>query len=176
MMFLGIDQSYTSTGICMVDENKTLLHHELIKSNKNEDIFLRSKFIIDKICSLINLNSPNAVGIEGLSFSNFGNATRDLAGLQFVLVHLLRFDLDYNDSMLAIVPPTKLKSYGCGKGNAKKDEMVDSLPKSVLQSFQDSNYKKSTGLYDATDAYYIACYTCEQFLKNPIINRRTALN
>lgn len=175
MLILGIDQSYTSTGICMIDQNKHILHHELIKSDKTQDIFLRSKFIIDRISYIINMNSPNAIGIEGLSFSNFGNATRDLAGLQFVLVHMLRFDFDYNNSMLAIIPPTKLKMYGSGKGNSKKDDMVASLPENVLQLFKDSNYKKTSGLYDATDAYFIACYTLEQFLKNPIINKRTVL-
>lgn len=156
--YLGIDQSYNSCGIVVLDEKAKVIVSDTLKSSKDRDIFYRAEEISEQIVSYAHGYNAVMVGIEGLAFSKFGDATRDLAGLQFVIVNRLRYSSNYDDSMITIVSPNELKKFATTKGNAKKEEMVDSLPKNVLESFQEQNYRKTTGLYDVTDAYWIARY------------------
>lgn len=160
--FLGIDQSFNSCGVVVLNEKKKIIEATTIKSSKEQDIFDRAWFIADQLSSkFITKYVPEVVGLEGLAFSKFGDATRDLAGLQFTIVNYLRQRHEYVNGELIIVSPNTLKKFATTKGNAKKEQMVDSLPKNVLESFQKQNYKKTTGLYDVTDAYWIARYIIE---------------
>jgi Holliday junction resolvasome RuvABC endonuclease subunit len=161
--YLGIDQSFTSCGVVVLNEKQKVIEATTIKTSKDDnDIFDRAWFIAESISSnFINKYAPEIVGLEGLAFSKFGDATRDLAGLQFTLVNYIRHMHTYDSDNLLIVSPNELKKFATTKGNAKKEQMVDSLPKNVLESFQKQNYKKTTGLYDVTDAYWIARYTIE---------------
>lgn len=160
--FLGIDQSFNSCGVVVLDEKKKIVEATTIKSSKEQDIFDRAWFIADQLSSkFITKYVPEFIGLEGLAFSKFGDATRDLAGLQFTIVNYLRQRHTYGSGDLLIVSPNTLKKFATTKGNAKKEQMVASLPKNVLESFQKQNYKKTTGLYDVTDAYWIARYIIE---------------
>ncbi|TFH08865.1 MAG: hypothetical protein E4H14_05635 [Candidatus Thorarchaeota archaeon] len=159
--YMGIDQSFTSCGVIVLNQKSKVVHSSTIKSPKTDgiDIFDRAWFIAKKVSDLINEYTPERVGLEGLAFSKFGDATRDLAGLQFILVNHLRRVHSYDN--LIIVSPNELKKFATTRGNAKKEQMVDSLPKNVLESFQKQNFKKTTGLYDVTDAYWIAKYVSD---------------
>ncbi|TFG97007.1 hypothetical protein E4H12_09710 [Candidatus Thorarchaeota archaeon] len=171
--YLGIDQSFTSCGIVVLDEKKKVLKSVTIKSPKEQDIFARAWFIAEGITEYINEYTPEIIGVEGLAFSKFGDATRDLAGLQFTLVNYLRHSHSYDESNLIIITPNELKKFATTKGNAKKEQMVDSLPKNVLESFQKQNYKKTTGLYDVTDAYWIARFVLEVSQRKPDAKSKT---
>jgi Holliday junction resolvasome RuvABC endonuclease subunit len=161
---MGIDQSYNSCGVVFIDQDQNLLEFFKLSSNKEDDIYARSQKITNEISSLIDKFSPNVVGLEGLAFSKFGNATRDLAGLQFTIVHRIRYYHNLRGPI--IVAPNMLKKFVI-KGNATKDEMVANLPTNVLDSFKLRNLKKTTGLYDMTDAYWIARFTLDQ---SPVID------
>ena len=180
--FLGIDQSFTSTGIVVLDDIGAMIKFATIKSDKQLDAFERAWLISQEISnSYINFYAPEMVGLEGLAFSKFGDATRDLAGLQFTLVNCLRHVHSYDEAdeelapgtSVIIVSPNELKKFATGKGNAKKQQMVDCLPKNVLESFKKQNYKKTTGLYDLADAYWIAKYTSEVFQRRSDANSKT---
>lgn len=160
--YIGIDQSYTSSGIVILDSNQAIIHDERICSSTDDDIFARAWFVADSISATINKFKPKCVGIEGLAFSKFGNATRDLAGLQFTIIHRLRYTHSFAE--LVIVTPNELKKYATTKGNADKKEMFRCLPKDVSERFE-ANYKKTKGLFDITDAYWIARYTLEKDIK-----------
>ncbi len=85
-----------------------------------------------------------------------GNATRDLAGLQFSIINKIKFILEKD---ITIVAPPTLKKSATGSGKASKEEMIEALPKEVLELFtKDKNWKKSRGLTDVTDAYFLARY------------------
>lgn len=155
MRVLGIDQSYTSTGVTVIDSDDDvdlLYYYSIIRSNIEQDKFDRAKQISSVLQDLCRANKPNYVGIEGLAFGMRGDATRDLAGLQFLIVNKIR-ELEIK---VFIIAPNSVKKIGAGKGNAKKEEMYAALPLEVKTKFLATGAKKTTGLYDLTDSYFIA--------------------
>lgn len=162
MFYIGIDQSYTSTGFVVLDDNNTLLYSNVFSSPKENDAFTRSWNLSELIITEIAKYKDCAIAIEGLAFSMTGNATRDLAGLQFTIVNKIKFIL--NKSVLIVAPPS-LKKHATGNGKASKELMINALPQEVLYVFtKEKNWKKSRGLTDVTDAYFLADY----LIKNKI--------
>ena len=165
-MFLGIDQSFTSAGYCLVDNNSDVVSFGTIKTKKGDgDMFYRSHTISKAMINLITLYKPTLIGLEGLAFGGVGNATRDLAGLQHVLVTNIRYTTVFGDN-LVIVPPTDLKKFATTKGGAKKEVMYDCMPEDFKKKIQDMNFKKTTGMYDIADAYWIAQYIRSKKITN----------
>lgn len=148
---LSIDQSFTSSGICIFEDGK-MIHAERFVTDKALDIYERAWKVADKVVDVAKHFNVSHVGIEGLAFSKFGDATRDLAGLQFVIITRLRFIENMN---VVIVPPNTVKKVATGKGNAKKEELLECLPPDIREVFDKMNLKKSTGLLDLTDAFWI---------------------
>jgi Holliday junction resolvasome RuvABC endonuclease subunit len=157
---LGIDQSFTSTGVVFLEENDIIMA-DRIRATKGTDRFDQAFEITYRIRELCLEYKPEEVGLEGLAFAKFGNVTRDLSGLQFVIVVYLRRILKM-DLNIEIVPPTTLKKFATGRGNAKKEEMYACLPEEAKILFENHRYKKTTGLYDVTDAYFLAKYVYEK--------------
>lgn len=156
MIIMGIDQSYTCTGISVLDtEGSTFF--TTIKTEKSTQldemgIFRRAKQVADSILTLIEQHSPDMVIIEGLAFGARGNATRDLSGLMFIIVNTI----DSLNIPVKIVSPTSVKAFAV-KGKASKKEMFDALPADIKQTIGD-NFKITKGRYDVTDAYFLAMY------------------
>ena len=156
MYYIGIDQSYTSTGLVVLDEDKKIIDCRVITTPKTDEIFKRSWDVANLIAVEIKKYSECELAIEGLAFSMRGNATRDLAGLQFAIVNKIKFEL--MKEVLIVAPPT-LKKSATGSGRAKKEEMIAALPADVLELFTGpKNWKKSRGLTDVTDAFFLACH------------------
>lgn len=151
-IFMGIDQSYTSTGICVIKDDE-VAYFDCIKTAKSNDVFHRCWEVTDKIRSLIKEHNPDYVSIEGLAFGMTGNATRDLAGLQFSIITTAKYIDGVN---IDIITPLSLKKFATGNGKAKKDDMMAAIPANVLDVFKARGYKKTTGLADLTDAYFLA--------------------
>ena len=152
MKFLGIDQSYSSTGVVLI-ENDTVLDFQKFTSDKSKDIFERCWDVVAQIRQYMQKHNPDYIALEGLAFGMMGNATRDLAGLQFSIITVARYiDLINID----IVTPLTLKKFATGNGKAKKDDMMASLPTETLEMFKNKGFKKTTGLADLADAYFLA--------------------
>ena len=132
---------------------------KLYKTDADKDIFERAYDITSHIVDLVRIHKPDLIALEGLAFSKFGNATRDLAGLQFTIVTTLRHVLH---ERVMIIPPNTVKKRATGKGNAKKEELYAVLPEGIKQYFLDLGAKKTKGLYDLTDAYWIGQAAMEQ--------------
>ena len=160
-IFIGVDQSLTCTGY-VVKQNDNIVDFGTIKTTAADgDVFARTQIIADKLSEIVNSYNNQKVALEGLSFGQRGSATRDLAGLQFVIITTIRKTTKINN--ITIAPPTTIKKFATGSGGSKKkkttkSDMVDSLPEHVLNAFKTKGYKKSSGLYDITDAYWIATY------------------
>ena len=151
MRILGIDQSYTSTGIVVLEGDDVVYAQRYVTDDKRDKPD-RALEIAKNILDVIQEHYPAIVALEGLSFGMRGDATRDLAGLQFVIVCMLR----EHDRDSIIVAPNTVKKVATGNGRADKTEMYDSLPDNVKTLFDDMGLLKTTGRYDLTDAYWIA--------------------
>lgn len=167
MKILSIDQSYTCSGIVILDDGQ-IKHLEVYKTarpakkNDMKATYHRAFMVSEHICNLAKIHKPDLVSIEGLAFGMRGNATRDLAGLQFVIVTELieRLHLD-----VEVISPLSVKKFATGSGKAKKEEMISSLPEDILNKFLDLGVKKTTGLADLADAYWIGL-TADNIRKN----------
>ena len=157
MVYIGLDQSYTSTGYCVLNDDE-IIDFGTIKTDPSESIHRRAGTAAKGIVDVINNYPESKVSIEGLAFGIRGSATRDLAGLQFVIMDRI-YNQTHVDDVLIITPKT-IKKFATGSGGSAKKkvgkkDMFDSLPSDVQDLFK-SKYKPTSGLYDITDAYYLA--------------------
>lgn len=151
-MILGIDQSFTCSGFVILKDNE-LIHCEKFVTDKTLNIYERTWQVVAKVKQLMKDYPITFVAIEGLAFAAVGNATRDLAGLQFTVISVLRYEIGVP---VRIVPPTAVKKEATGKGRVDKMELVEALPPIVREAFDAIGVKKTTGLRDLADAYWIA--------------------
>lgn len=116
MKILGIDPSLTSTGLALVEGGK-VLDTKRVKSK------LAGHRRVDYILSAIEdqLTSGSVmVGIEGPAMGAKGSAVVQIFGLWGVITHTLHtWAVPYY-----VVPPSNLKKYATGKGNADKDTVL----------------------------------------------------
>lgn len=156
MKILGIDQSYTSAGYCVLDNDENIITFGTIKTSPDDgDVFKRAREITNQLKKIATDNSVDYVGLEGLAFGGFGNATRDLAGLQFLIVD------EFGSDNVTITAPTAVKKLALGKrkGKTTKHDLFEALPELTQKSFLDFGLKKTKGLYDVTDSYWISIST-----------------
>jgi Holliday junction resolvasome RuvABC endonuclease subunit len=151
MKILAIDQSYTSCGIVVLNDGQ-IQYVERFVTDKTRDIFERAWELTEHLRAIALNCKPDVIALEGLAFAKNGNATRDLASLQSAIVTVLRF-IDKYDTM--IISPNTVKKVATGKGNSSKEEMVEMLPEDVRREFDALGVKKTTGLHDLCDAYFI---------------------
>lgn len=165
MKILSIDQSYTSSGICSFTDS-VLTDARLLKTTKELSTFNRASTIGKYIADLADTHKPDVIALEGLAFGIRGNATRDLAGLQYAIIIPL-LDLGYElDKNVFIISPKSLKLFATGSGKASKSDMINAVPDDAMQLFIDSTgAKKTTGLGDLSDAYWIGKYIEEKGTK-----------
>lgn len=91
-----------------------------------ESLVIKSKYkgearlehIREQVMILVNLNQPDLIVIEGYAFGR-PNAMAALGELNGVVKH----SLHVAGWSFIVVPPTRVKKFVCGKGNAKKDEV-----------------------------------------------------
>lgn len=152
MTILSVDQSFTSSGIVTLADDGRVLASELFKSNAERDVFHRAWQISEHIATIAHNVQARFVALEGLAYAKAGDATRDLAGLQFVITCSLRYLYGLH---VEIVFPTTAKKFATGKGNSNKEALLEHLPDDVRDAFDRIGVKKTTGLLDLTDAYWI---------------------
>ena len=157
MIYIGIDLSLTGTGIVVLDEQGNVLDKDLITTKPSsaiedriEKIFFLSRNII------VDAYERNAKGgselcIEGLSYGSKSSSMLELAGLHYFLRHQLQYNIQIVLEPI-IVPPQTLKKWVCGKGTAKKEQMLLQTYKRWGMEFQDNNI---------CDAYCLARYAME---------------
>ena len=153
MKILAVDQSLTSTGWTLLEDGNLVLFG-LITSDKNKTNYERAIDVADEIYDLHDKHKPDKFVLEGLPFMSRSNVTRDLAGLQFLVVDRILRDMVID--CIHVVPPTKLKKFATGSGKAGKEDMYEALPPEVKAKF--SSTLKTKGRYDLTDSYWLALH------------------
>jgi crossover junction endodeoxyribonuclease RuvC len=151
MRILAVDQSFTSCGLLVFEDEKVIYAERYVSDDALEK-FDRAWAVSQRVRGVANLYEVEAVVMEGLAFSKFGDATRDLAGLQYIIATQVKFE---EKLPLYVIPPNSVKKRATGKGNSKKEELYDVLPSEPKKIFDEMGLKKTTGRYDLTDAYWI---------------------
>lgn len=152
MTVLAVDQSFTSCGIVVADGTQ-LIHCEKFTTDKQKEIYERAWDVSEKLVNVAKQYNVEYIAIEGLAFGKSGDATRDLAGLLFVIVARFRYVEGFD---VVIITPNTVKKVATGKGNAKKEQMVEALPPHIRAAFDQLGVKKTTGLLDMSDAWWIS--------------------
>lgn len=150
-MILGIDQSFTKTAICLFNYAGELIDFTVIKTKGGKDTFWEKRMIgiVEELEIFIKKNEVSIVVLEGLSSGRNTVMSRPLAGLfYYICANLYKNGITYH-----AVSPKEVKKLAI-KGDAKKEEMVESLPEDIKNRFLE-RYSKSTGLTDLADAYFI---------------------
>ena len=172
---LGVDQSLTNTGFTVLEAMPhvqgtfitELVWSEATGTSKQGedwilDTLVRSNIIAARMLALIEEHKPQYIVLESPSLGSKGNATRTLPMLLGILLAAIPEGIS-----ISTVPPSTLKKFATGKGNATKDMMVDSVA-TVDPYFHDSlmNTTKSKGRYDMADAYWLAAYKLNELNKD----------
>lgn len=162
MVVMGVDQSLTCTGICIMRDLpvREVLHIEAIRTSKihediYEDVFERGKAIALRIQQLSRDWDVDHIQFEALSLGSSGNATRNLAMLLGIIITVLW-------EKPATVPPNTLKKYATGNGRAIKQEMLAAIEPVNPKLWEDlNNTTIAGGKYDIVDAFWAANYAME---------------
>lgn len=130
--YVGLDLSLTSTGIAIVQAKSPLtdeysLTTKLVKSKGKADAdyptqLERVNTIADRIAQVLAEQSPDYVAIEGPSLASRHGRVHQRHGLWWVVYGQV---LDRLPCTVEVIPPTTLKKWFTGKGNANKSMMAE---------------------------------------------------
>lgn len=126
--YVGIDLSLTSTGLAIHDPQTVVpggcAETQTIRTKPvapGYDAKLgRFQFISRRILGAFANDDDVSVFLEGPSYGSAGQATHDIAGNWWLLYEALTYD----GCKITVIPPTIVKTYATGKGNAAKDAVL----------------------------------------------------
>lgn len=144
MRIIGIDPSFTGTGLVSLNESGQIKYTEVIKTDETLTVISRVHQIINKINDYLGqIPEDEAVWlvIEGMSFDSKGRAVFDTGYLGY------RLREEFAACQIIEPTPTQLKKFCLGKGNGKKNLILQQVYKKWGEEFQDDNI---------ADAYVLA--------------------
>jgi len=138
-MVMGIDPSFTGTGIIKLDDKTgDIFHSKLIKTNAKYTVPQRAQQIIKEI-QKAGLEDIRVMVIEGFSYGSAGNAVIGMGYLGYRIREMLE------ELKLPFIEPAP--SYATGKGNCGKDLILQQVYKRWGVEFTNNNL---------ADAYVLA--------------------
>lgn len=166
MKIISIDQSFTNCAWCIAewegDGNITLHDVGVIHSNKGDNKYKRAEYIAKKLIKIVKEHQPEKLIIEQIAFGGIGNAAKDLAGLLYVILVLLKNSTHLTYEDFNFVTATGAKKTHTGDGRADKKKMLEHVPQDVVNFAVDKGITKTKGLYDVADAYAFAVWLKSQ--------------
>lgn len=149
---VGLDLSLTATGVARSD-GPGVVTYKMPPQPNEVDRVRRLKYLgtqVDRIC-----RGADVVVIEGHSFGSKNTHAHSLGELHGVVkVVLLQRGIPF-----VIVPPTVLKKWACGKGNATKDQVLLAAAKDGFEG--DNN--------NSADAYHLRRIALAHYLNHDVI-------
>lgn len=127
MKVLALDLSLTATGWADNDGQGT------ISPKKRPSDIYGTVSTIQEIYSAVSekVSGSDVVVIEGPSFDSLYGKAHERAGLWWrIALYVLALGIP-----LVVIPPSQIKKWATGKGNAKKDEVVASVVKLCVKHF-----------------------------------------
>lgn len=160
MITIGIDQSLTGTGVIVLI-NGHVYKHTTITTNSSENLIDRVGFIRKTLSSIINsaanLSADETaviVAIEGFSFASKGRSLFDIGYLGWRIKEDLRgMEMNGTIKYWLDVPPTVVKKFATGKGNAPKELILQQVYKRWDEEFSDNNQADAFVLAKIAEAY-----------------------
>ena len=154
MDIVALDLSLSGTGVVTKDGARTIK----TKPADFSCIEDRFKYIItempffDSMYSLTTKETvPDLVILEGLAFASKTGQAAERAGLH----HLVRYILRDKHIPFVLVPPTTLKLWTTGKGNADKDTVLLAIARLFPDwEITNNNEADALGLYSLAKEYY----------------------
>lgn len=131
MKTLSIDQSLNETGYWINDDI-----NGLIKPRKDLEQFEKITYTQARIKDLIKNNEIKTVIMEGYSYGSRNTRFTFTAGELGGCIKLVCHELGVK---IIIIPPTLIKKFICGKGNAKKELMLLKIYKKYGREFKNNN-------------------------------------
>jgi crossover junction endodeoxyribonuclease RuvC len=119
---VGIDASLTGSGIASTAGWCTTIGAPGVTTLPVAERADAIKTLAAKI--LLELGTPDLVLIEGPSYSSKGGGGHERSGLWWWIVERVA---SWETTAIAEVPPSLVKKYATGKGQAKKEQMVDAV-------------------------------------------------
>ncbi len=140
MRIMGVDTS-TKTGYVILDIYGDVLKAGVIHFPPRPDRFERYASYALKLSMLVTEYNIDLIVIEGYSYGGkFNNS------LQYELGSVLRYTMWEDRIQFVEIPPTSLKKFVTGKGNAKKDLMLLGVYKRWDFDTEDDNEADAYGL------------------------------
>jgi len=159
MLIIGIDPSLTATGIVVLRDGKV----ELAETTKNRPELWtidRVKLIYQRIIDIVeNLTdgeqwqAPDLIVIEGFSYGSTGRKLFDIAYLGWRIREELERLREQDNIPWIEVPPTQLKRFATGKGNANKEIILQQVYKRWGVELSDNNQADAFVLAKIGEAY-----------------------
>lgn len=118
MRYLGVDQSLSGTGLCLLGSQGEVLALQTVDPGKRRDAE-RLAFIRDAVRELFP--DVSRVAFEGYSYGSFGNAHFQLGEIGGVL-QVAAWDAGIS---YETVPPALLKKYANGNPHATKEAVIE---------------------------------------------------
>jgi crossover junction endodeoxyribonuclease RuvC len=133
---MGIDPSLTGFAVCIENEGKW---YEA-EWGSTPVVGLKGRFgrycdLVYKTVRLVNKYDPQLILLEGYSYASKGRSIVTLAEFGGVLRH----ELLGTFRRIIEIPPTLLKKFTTGKGNASKSLMVSCLSSRYSREFDTDN-------------------------------------
>ncbi len=147
---MGVDPSLNSTGIA-VRANDTVVAYCIGGGDLKGEA--RIAHVRDAVAFALDRYTPDLVAYEGLAMGfspKTSNNVLNLAELGGVLKLLI---LDRGIDILS-VPPTSLKLFAAGKGNAKKEQVSLALHAILGVTFSTSDQYDAAGLLMMAEGYH----------------------
>lgn len=161
-IIMGIDQSFTNTGITILRQNSSteqeIIHADAISTSIDIPAEERMFTIINFLINTTKEFGVRSVAIESPAYQVASNNGRLLSGLFFsILTHFIKEGVEY----LPVNPKT-LKKFATGNGSADKHQMKEALKKDELEklSFLSKIKPKSKKFEDIVDSFWLAKYGC----------------
>ena len=136
-----------------------------IERGNSKDALLLSNTIYETIFPYFLEDHNIKIGIEGLSFMSRGNIISQFSGYHYVLRNTLNKIIPFDNQFL--FSPSSIKKLA-GKGNFKKDDMINAFLKEndnnnellreikkTPEKFQNRNGKWKKPLDDLVDSYWV---------------------
>lgn len=135
---IGLDLSLNGSGIAVLTPAKLAL--STLRPPREYGAEARLKWIASTVME--TARKAHAVVLEGLSLGSFGRGSDQLAGLHW----MVRCMLNDREVRYFVCPPTSLKLFVAGKGNAPKSVMLREVYRLWKVEAEDDNQADAAAL------------------------------